>query len=88
MHVEARNGLVSRMYRLSGYEVGLGRSTFHSLPFWVATFTSSKSKMAETDTTGTAPSGAATSNPLSRKLNKILETRLENDKVHKDFIYV
>ena len=37
--------------------------------------------MADKDSTDLLSGGSQPNNPLSRKLNKILETRLDNDKV-------
>lgn len=37
-------------------------------------------------TTSTDSASSTAANPLSRKLNKILETRLDNDKVWNDYL--
>ena len=40
--------------------------------------------MAEKSVSVESPAASQPNNPLSKKLNKILETRLENDKVRSD----
>ena len=42
-------------------------------------------KMADVQHVPDASSGNQPNNPLSRKLNKVLETRLDNDKVRERF---
>ena len=39
-------------------------------------------KMADFGNSNVSSGGVPASNPLSKKLNKILETRLDNDKVY------